>query len=197
MVKIKQCITVCLFTGMVAFLCSCSLGLVWDSGHTVDGHYVPKKPNYRFKDKENNIVPSNLDTVNVYREVATYSGGFLFDMGPWFYYLKFYPEGRLLKARISKDDTEAFQKSYQEISSRTEVSTTHGYYYSKDGEKIQIETFMYTNDTWPTSGMYQIDNYYLNATGDTLTMQNPKSDFIMIYVKERTPRVLEDYPVNW
>jgi hypothetical protein len=172
------------------------MGLVWDSGHIVDGHYVPKKPNYKFKDKENNIVPPNLDTVNVYREVATYSGENLTDM-KYSYFLKFYPKGRALKVQILRNKLEVLQKSYQEALSERTPYTTHGYYYSKDGEKIQIETFIYTNDTWPVAGMYKIDNYYLNATGDTLTMQNPKSDFIMIYVKEKIPRVLEDYPVNW
>jgi hypothetical protein len=195
MVKIKQCVTRCLFTGMVIFFCSCSLGLVWDSGHMVDGHYVPKKPNYKLKNKPGNIVPSNLDTVNVYRKIATYSGGILKDMGK-LSFLRFYPNGRLLETRIWEDESKLLQKSYQEALSTRDLYTTHGYYYSKDGEKIQIETFIHTYG-WPTSGMYDIDNYYLNATGDTLTMRNPKSDYIMIYVKEKIPRVLEDYPVNW
>jgi hypothetical protein len=175
------------------------MGLVWDSGHTVDGQYVPKKPNYKFKDKGNNIVPSNLDTVHVYREVATYSGGMLLNIRSDFYLLKFYPNGRVLQTRNPRRELEALQMSYQEVLYTKDmyVYAKHGYYYSEDGEKIQTEEFVNTDDTWPVAGMYQINNYHLNATGDTLTMQNPKSDFIMIYVKEKLPRVLEDYPVTW
>jgi hypothetical protein len=196
MVKMKQCIAGCLFAGVAAFFCSCSMGLVWNRGHSVDDQYVPKNPNYKFKDKANNIVPPNLDTINVYREVATYSGGILTDMRPFYYFLKFYSKGRVLSARTYRKQSETLQKSYYEALSKRGVYTTHGYYYSKDGEKIQIETFIPT-DGWPVSGAYNIDNYYLNATGDTLIRYNPKEDYKMIYVKEKTPRVLEDYPVNW
>ncbi len=199
MVKKKRYIAVCLFVCVVIFLCSCSP--VWDSGHIVDGHYVPKKPNYKFKDKLDNIIPSNLDTVNVYRKVATYSDGVLNNMEKSFY-LKFYPEGRVLEARVWQNESNVLQKSYQETLLEGDLFTTHNYYYSKDGEKIQIETFIQTYG-WPTSGMYDIENYYLNATGDTLTFWIPQSrwksdsDYKAIYVKEKMPQILEDYPVTW
>lgn len=199
MVKIKQCITRYLYVGVIVFFCSCSMGLVWNSGHVVDGQYVPKKPNYELKNKPDNIVPSNLDTINIYREFTTYSSAIITETRTDFSFLRFYSKGRVLKASTYRNEPEILQKSYQEALSEKNIYAyiKHGYYYSKDGEKIQIETFISTNDTWPVSGIYKIDNYHLNTTGDTLTMQNPKSDYIIIYVKEKIPRVLEDYPVNW
>jgi hypothetical protein len=166
-----------------------------NKGHLINGMYVPEKSKYKFKDKENNIIPPNLDTVNIYREVATYLYGNLTkEQDSWFYFLKFYPKGRVLKAKTWRDQPEILQKSYKDVSFITEVNRAHCYYYSKDGKKLQIEIFRSIG----SSGIFDTNNnYYLNATGDTLTQWERDGAYKAVYVKEKIPRVFEDYTVNW
>ena len=63
--------------------------------------YVPKRPNYRLKDKKEGVFPADLDTVGIYRRVSSLIDG---AEPAWDkyreYYLKFYPDGRCVYLRF-------------------------------------------------------------------------------------------------
>lgn len=168
----------------------------WDNGHMVNGRYTPKKPNYKLKDKLNNIIPSNLDTVSVYRLIASYSNGNLNTMIGGISFLKFYPKGRVLDIQVLESDSLVLNETYKEKLLTGRIYTHFGYYYSKDGEQIYTEFFRPNYDL-PNAGSYIINSYFLNTSGDTLTHWEPKYKYKRIYVKEKLPKVLEGYPVNW
>ena len=65
------------------------------------------------------------------------------------------------------------------------------YYYSNDGKKIQIESFVYGQGY----GQYVILDYYLNMSGDTLIQVYKASRDI--FVKEIIPPTWEKYPATW
>ena len=152
------------------------------------GQYVPKKPKYKLKDKKNNIIPENLDTMNIYRRYV-YTQREKYD---YIHFIKFYPTGRYLSISISTRDDFGFDNRLKEKDLNPQNKYVRkGYYYSKDGKTGEIETFYesYTSDIF--LGKYDRDKFFLNSSGDTLTVDGKT------YVKENIPAEWEKYSIDW
>jgi len=192
---------------ITVLLTSCGLlGIhdFFDSGYVNEhNQYVPKQPNFKLKDKRNNQIPTQLDTINLYRLVKKYQGGIevypndkyndisVENQGLW--YIKFYPNGRCLSFFRSN----VFYKLQENDLNPNNENYSKDYYYSKDGKKIKIESFVYGEGY----GMYISFDYFLNEKGDTLTNiyepNIPARTSVSIYVKQEIPKEWKKYPVDW
>ena len=174
-----------------------------------NGQYVPKKPNFKLKDKPNNIIPSNLDTVNIYRLVKLYDRGkliypkknltkeeqnsFLRELQMGVQYIKFYPKGRCLNISIkAKDELGSPNKLKEDNLNPNNAYCGKEYYHSNDGKEIYKESFVYGEGY----GMYSMTSFVLNKTEDTLTIADKKGSKT-IYVKETLPTDWQKYKVDW
>jgi hypothetical protein len=188
-----------LFVACLVFLSSCGiLGFYNDGGilnrgvRTSYGQYVPKKPNYKLKDRKNHVFIENLDTVNVYRY------RFYFEHQPQYefiHYIKFYPAGRCLSFSISAKDEFGFDNRLRETDLFPEHHAARkGYYHSKDGKNVVVETFSEQCGTEAfIFGNYCWDRYSVSSSGDTLVRTSSKR----VYVKEIIPETWKKYPVDW
>jgi len=189
---------------------SCSLiGIEhWFESGTTDtnGQYVPKRERFKLKDKPNNIIPANLDLVNIYKRVEMYHDGHMvYPINSYFtdnssypslqniiVYAKFYPNGRCLSVVIPAKTDNGFANNLKRSDlNPNDSSNSKNYYYSSDGIKIEIETFVYGYGY----GNYVILDYFLNENGDTLKMIYENS--VDVYVKENLPTDWEKYKVDW
>lgn len=191
---------------MAIFISSCGLlGIhdFLDSGYVNDEwKYVPKRPNFRLKDKNGFILPANLDTTHIYRLVERYNfGDKIFpktipekivsdnETLDFLHYYKFFPKGRVLKyikiIELSKDNYELKSEDLYPI------KADKCYYFSRGTEKIQIESF-YRGDGF---GRYWMQIFCLNKTGDTLILgkDNDKS----IFVIDSIPFNFNNFEVDW
>lgn len=153
-----------------------------------NGQYVPKNDKYKFKNKTGFVFPENLDTVNIYRRINNEPNNPDFNI----LYLKFFTKGRCLSTSIPGKNTYKQPNQLQNNDLNPENSyCTKQYYFSKGGNKIEIETFLYGLGY----GRYVYFDFFLNPAGDTLTMiYKNEAD---IYIKEVIPADWEKFEVNW
>ena len=191
---------------MAIFISSCGLlGIhdFLDSGYVNDEwKYVPKRPNFRLKDKNGFILPANLDTTHIYRLVERYNfGDKIFpktlpekivsvnDSLDFIHYYKFFPKGRVLqyikRIEIFKDNYELKSEDLYPI------KADKYYYFSRGTEKIKIESF-YRGDGF---GRYWITDCRLNKYGDTLIFEKGNSK--SIYVIDSIPFSYDNFHVDW
>lgn len=184
---------------------SCS---IFERGYTDhNGQYVPKRPNFKLKDKQGNIT-KNIDTNAVYKMVEMYNDGKLIypknnftgdERYSWTYeinqvevYIKFYSEGRCLSFSIPVIDPFGNPNKLKE--SDLNPNTIHyskNYYYSSDGMNIQVESFFWNQG----QGNYLIRNYVLDETRDILIDEDKYTK--KIYKREPLPSDWNRYPVDW
>lgn len=180
-------------------LSSCN---VFEKGYRNDnGQYVPKNPNFKLKDKPNNVIPSNLDVENIYKHYQSYYQGKIHPSPDDKYsrlneitnYIKFYPNGRCLNITIKAKDELGNPNQLKEYNlDPNNTYCSKEYYHSKDGKEVHNESFVYGEGY----GMYIITSFVLNKTGDTLTIADKKGSKT-IYVKEVLPESWKKYKVNW
>ena len=170
-------------------------------GYTdTNGQYVPKKPNFKLKDKPNHDL-GNLDTINIYKHYQSYYQGKRHPSPDDEYsrlnkivnYLKFYQKGRCLDIVIKAKDELGNISQLKEIDlSPNNLSNSKEYYYSKNGREIVKESFVYGEGY----GTYVTLKFMLNSKGDTLTFDDGKGSK-SIYVKEILPKKWGKYRVDW
>ena len=194
------------------------IGDFFDMGYINEkNNYVPKRPRFSLKDKKNNIIPPQLDTVNVYiltNDTLRWRRGKLIVVKDAECYLKFYPNGRCLyfyimtevhpleiKRELLESDLNPNTEFNSEFHYPNYNNYNKRYYYSKDGKKIAIERFVQSYiidrlDVEPKRP-YQTDYCFLNATGDTLTIKNKYGGIDYIYVRKEIPETWRKYKVDW
>jgi hypothetical protein len=183
---------------LVSSILSCK---IFEIGYNNEnGQYVPRKPNFKLKDKENNNIPNRLDTINIYRRTQSYYQGKIepllddkySQLNKIIIYMKFYSNGRCLSFSISSvDDFGNVNKLKETDLNPNNSNCNKKYYFSKDGKMINVESFGWGDGC----GIYLTMNYFLDNSGDTLTMiYNDSKD---IYVKEKLPSDWEKYKVDW
>jgi len=161
--------------------------------------YVPKRPDFSLKDKKNNNVPADLDTVNIYRLsqrfengaqiYPTGNGGYLKDI---ISFIKFYSNGRCLEFSIlAKDGNGNLYKLKESDLNPNQKDYNKNYYFSKDGERIEIESFV-PGDGF---GSYVILKYTLYDSGSKIIYSSPHTK--EIYIKEKIPANWKKYSVDW
>ncbi|HPE41370.1 MAG TPA: hypothetical protein PLI77_09825 [Bacteroidales bacterium] len=192
------------------FFGSCSLiGIEhwFEAGKTdANGQYVPKRERYKLKDKPNNNIPINLDTVNIYKRIEMYQNGYMvyptnnyypenysyYELQDIVSFIQFYPKGRCVSIVISAKGDDGLVNSLKRSDlNPNKPENNKSYYFSSDGEKIEIETFVYGYGY----GDYVILDYYLNEPGDTLKMIYKNS--VDVYIKEVLPTEWEKYNIDW
>ncbi|MDR2221565.1 MAG: hypothetical protein LBE34_02385 [Flavobacteriaceae bacterium] len=176
---------------------SCS---VFQNGMTNHNEqYVPIKPHYKLKDKQE-IFPIMLDTIGVYKMTEMYNNGVLVypisnsrdDLNNIYNYIRFYKNGRCLIFTIpSKNDLGMSNLLKESDLNPNNKNYSKSYYYSSNGTKIQIESFVCGDG----KGHYVILDYMLSATGDTLLMQDKYVK--IIYKKETIPLHWKSYKATW
>jgi len=179
-------------------LSSCN---VLEKGYRNDnGQYVPKNPNFKLKDKPNNVIPSNLDTENIYRLNQRYYQGKIHpspddknsSLNKLINYKKFYSNGRCLDVVIKAKDELGNTNQLNEFDLDPNNSyCSKEYYHSKDGKEVFNEIFVYGEGY----GRYIIMSVFLNKAGDTLTIADKKGSKT-IYVKEILPLNWKKYNVD-
>ena len=194
---IKRGLLILIFT--ISIL-SCS---IFEKGYYNEyNEYVPKHPNFKLKDKANNIIPTNLDTINIYRLHYKYYDGLetypndsysspsstANELTKYNMYIKFYNKGRCIS--FLKPLRDSLGSIYVDLNPNTS-NISKEYYYSKDGNSIDIESFVYGLGY----GRYLKFKYFLNETGDTLTQTY--NNTVSIYVKEILPPDWKQYPADW
>jgi len=183
---------------------------VFEKGYTNDnGQYVPKNPNFKLKDKPNNIIPNNLDTEDIYRLAKIYDSGkliypkknlttveqnsFLQELQMSVRYLKFYQNGRCLNFSISSKNRLNTNNQLKETDlNHNNPYYSKEYYYSNDGKEIYKESFVYGEGF----GMYSITSFVLNKAGDSIIIDDKKGSKV-IYTKEILPINWKKYNVDW
>lgn len=170
-------------------------------GYTdLNNQYVPKKPKFKLKDKSNNEFPDNLDTINVYMLKESYYQGKAHpalddkysELNKIIRFIKFYSNGRCLSFSISaKEEFGNNNKLKEDNLNPNNANYSKNYYFSKDGKKISIESFVFGEGT----GLYVILDYFLSSSGDTLTMIHDNSK--EVYVKEKLPSNWKKYRIDW
>ena len=199
------------FNFLLTLICfsilSCSS---FDKGFTdTNGQYVPKKPNFKLKDKPNNNIPINLDVENIYRLVKLYDRGkliypkknltkeeqysFLRELQMGVQYIKFYPKGRSLYITIeAKDELGNLNQLREDNLNPDNAYCSKEYYHSIDGKEIYKESFVYGEGY----GMYSITSFVLNKAGDSIIIDDKKGSKA-IYTKEILPINWRKYNVDW
>ena len=176
-----------------------ALGLdsFFDSGYyNKYGQYVPKRPRFKLKNKKNNVIPNNLDTINTYRsyfefEYPTQDKTANIIKGKEYY--KFYPNGRCLRFSVHESDRPYPYK--KDVLSEKSFDPHDGgvdkrYYFSKDGINIRIEHF------WRDGcGRYDIEKFYLSQNGDTLV--DKTNSLTGRYIRQEIPKHWKKYKVDW
>ncbi len=167
--------------------------------------YIPKHPRFKYKNKKNNKIPRQLDTLNIYRlHYSSHLGKEIFpndtfdSLNDWSQdipYLKFYPNGRCASFSVLSPDS--LGKSNISLIQNKDLDPTTGnfskdYYYFKNFKSFKIEKFL-RGDGFGIY-IYIMDNY-LNKTGDTIIKQYRNK--IEVYVKEPLPKHWKKYPVDW
>jgi hypothetical protein len=179
-------------------LCGCAaLGLdaFFDSGYyNKYGQYVPKRPKFRLKNKKNNVIPNNLDTVNAYCsyfefEYPTRNKIGSITKGKTYY--KFYPNGRCLQFNVFESERLLKKNALSEKSfDPNDGGVDKRYYFSKDGINIKIEHF------WKDGyGRYDIEHFYLSQNGDTLV--DKSNSLTRRYIRQEIPKHWKKYKVDW
>jgi len=182
---------------------SCS---IFEKGYyDKNNQYVPKNPKFKLKDKSNNIIPANLDTINTYRLHYVYYDGLETypndsysspsstpnELTKYNEYLKFYIKGRCSSFLKPLRDSLGSPYLINNLDMKPNSSYSKNYYYSEDGNSIDIETFVYGLGY----GRYLKFKYILKETGDTITQVY--NNTVSIYVKEILPPEWKQYPTDW
>jgi hypothetical protein len=186
--RIRTNIIVVLIT--TTFLGSCSvLGIehFFERGKVNDnGQYVPKRPNYRLKDKKNFSIPDNLDTCGIYKLQTTIADKKVKnDKNKHF--IKFFSTGRCLSITIPN----IRELKEKDLNPENSYSKKNYYYYYPDDKIIKIESFVYGEGY----GRFVILDYSLTANGDSLLLKTKNSR--LIYTKTNIPGKWRKYKVNW
>jgi|GEM_PF-1409259 len=174
--------------------------------HDANGQYVPKRERFKLKDKPNNFIPIELDTIGIYKRTEMYDNEHMVYPVNNYYtdnysytrlkdivvYIKFYSKGRCSSITVPSRNEDGIVYSLQrkDLDPNNSVNNKN-YYYSTDGIKIKIETFVYGYGY----GNYIILDYFLNERGDTLKMIHDRS--VDVYVREKLPKEWEKYKVDW
>lgn len=176
---------------------SCTL---LQNGYTdSNGHYVPKNPSFKLKDKKG-FINTKIDTIGIYKMEKVYNNGNLIypslnsndELNTIYNYIKFYGNGRCLFFSIPMKDSSSMPNLLKEQNlNPNNPHSNKNYYYSIDGKNIQIESFVYGDGR----GHYVVLNYTLNDSGGVLTMQDQYTK--MIYKKETIPVRWNKYKANW
>lgn len=157
-----------------------------------DGEFVPKKANYKFKNKAGFSIPKNLDTKNIYQKTASYLNGTqIYPVSPYATqtyqpeetkyerYIRFFPKGHFYSfskkkpSKLNSKDLNPNQRYY-----------TRGYYFSSGGQTLTTESFAAAEG----QGMYLYFNYEILDGGKTLKM---------VYDKTVTIYQLREIPASW
>lgn len=187
------------------FLSSCS---IFEKGYKNKyGRYVPKRSNYKLKDKRGHVLPKNLDINNIYKlKNSFYNGSETYPEGEntsynnGSHYIKFYPNGRCLDISIYNASNLSQKRELRKSDLDPNRSVSYYakcYYYSSDGYIIQIECFAYGTGY----GQYIQSDYYLKDEGNTLIHVYGKSNAPDkskdIYKKVEIPDSWNKYDVDW
>lgn len=165
------------------------------------GIYVPKKPKFELKDKMF-LFPSNLDTNSIYVLEKMYYDNKLIlsfrdDIWPDYYSssknhvnaIVFLSKGRCLSVNLPLSNRQIDFKSIKSDNFTPEKN--HKDYYFFDGNKIQIESFVYGEGY----GRYLIFDYFLDENGQILIQKYKLSE--SIYRKYSKPNDINFPKVNW
>lgn len=183
------------FAVSTAFLTSCSV--VSSGKYNENNEFVPKKPEFKFRDKAGFVLPKNLSTQGVYQKVASYyRGEQTYPVSPYNtanytqednkadWYIRFLDHGRYYtfskakafvspmvnKKRLKKADLNPYRPHY-----------SRGYYYSKGAAQLTTESFVYGDG----SGAYVYFDYVVENGGKTLKKISDQS--ISVYELTRVP----------
>lgn len=173
---VKKFFTLVLLTSI-----SCSTGYL-----DKYGVHRPKRPSYQLKNKKGDIIPIELDILNLYRYYGYYIGGKLvknkFRDPDWNIYEKFNSNGRAYSFGTNNLKESDLDPNYG----------SKGYFvFDKKNNIIKYEVFTNGN-----GGQYVIIKYMLNKTGDTLTSLHRNKKY-QVYVKEKIPSNWKKYESNW
>jgi hypothetical protein len=188
-----------LYAVCLALLSSCAALGFYDDGGLLNrgksasyGQYVPKKPNYKLKDKKNHVFIERLDTINVYRYNSHSEH---YPQHDFIHYIKFYPAGRCFMVSIAAKDEFGFDNRLRATDLFPEKrSGKKGYYHSKDGQQLVIEAFYEDcgQDVSLVWGSYCRSIFSVSSAGDTLF-----GAYGFVYAKEIIPEDWKKYPVDW
>ena len=103
-----------------------------------------------------------------------------------FFYIKFYSNGR-----YSTFGTTNIGLKYRDLNPKNS-NFTKGYYYSKGGNSLRVEEFVYGESL----GDYIRWKYVISSEGDTIKRIS-KNKVRSIYVRELLPKDWKKYPVDW
>lgn len=184
-----------IFFIMMIFSCS-----IFNRGHFDQfGQYVPNNPHFDFKDKAENILPKNFSENSIYQlseafaqNIKIYPTDSNTELDRVINYIRFYPNGRCLFFSIpSKDKLGNINQLKEEDLNPNNQHSKKNYYYSSDGNNIEVESFVFGNG----NGLYTKTRYNLDSSSITLTMN--ESSMRMIYKKIELEGNWKSFPVNW
>lgn len=156
--------------------------------------FVPKNPKFKLKDKETHILPTNLDTTNIYRLTKILVGGYEvpFPDSSVYVYQQFYTKGRCLEFGIpSTDSLGQPNKLTYEIINPNNPYYKKSYYYSQGGNVFRVENFLKRK----RKGRYAISKYFVSDKGETINMMRDNVKYI--FEVETLPEEWSTHPVDW
>lgn len=200
--KLIKIVVACL---LVLSLNSCFL---FQRGYVDEqGHYVPKNPNFKLKDKAGFKLPDELDTLSIYKLTEMFSAGekvypldelsveqeysFIKELNSAQYFLKFYSKGRCVHVTIPKEDELGQIRALAQQDISFDNPKVHKNYYFSDGIGLQIESFT-LGDGY---GAYVIIDYSLSSDGRVLN--SLQYNTTKIYQKVELPMGLKFQAVDW
>lgn len=197
--KVKTYLWMSMFT--ISFAC----GFLNNGFYNEYGQFVPKRPKFKFKDKPQNKIIENIDTVNVFKlSKMYYDGNEIFPnrqvTNKNYYpkyntiYVKFFSNGRVLLVSLpTKDSIGSSNEIKEEDLNPNKKNSFKEYYYGNDLYLFEIESFIQGESI----GYYLRSKYVINAKGDTITREMFEGKGSAIYVKESLPKNWKKYPVDW
>ncbi len=188
--KVKTYLWMSMIT--ISFAC----GFLNNGFYNEYGQFVPKRPRFKLKDKPQNKIIENIDTVNVFKlSKMYYEGKEIYpnrevttrNYYPEYntIYIKFFSNGRVLTMSIPSMDSLGNLNNLNEKDLNPRKSNSFKkYYYGKDLFTFEIESFV----RGESIGYYLRSKYMINAKGDTLTREMFEGKGSAIYVKEPLPK---------
>ncbi len=168
--------------------------LVLEKGYVNEyGHYVPKHPRFKLKNKQG-VFPVMLDTTAVYKLIDIYNKGQKVDLSlsaKYDQYLKFFSFGKYMRIVIPAKDSLGNINSIKE-EDLNPIKAIKGYYFSSDGKNLQVENFVYGEGY----GCYVILDYKFDISGDTLYSGILYSSGV-VFKKETIPTNWNKYKIDW
>lgn len=156
--------------------------------------FVPKNPKFKFKDNKKHNLPTDLDTVNVYRLSKILVGGYEvpFPDSSVFVYQQFYANGRSLEFGVaSKDSLDKPNLLTYEMLNPNNPNYKKSYYYCQGGNVFRVENFQRRK----RKGKYVINKYFVNNKGKSINMMRDNVKYV--FEVEVLPEDWEKYPIDW